>query len=157
MFLGDGISVGCHWNIWLFDQAKNTNRRKIAVAFNIWCSGKTLIRFYVWHSGQVGRENILGILYFSLHWKCNLSIYLSIYHTVCLFISVYRSQSVYFSFSLSLSIYIYIYICVCVCWLLSLEMGTVIKVEILGEAVCISLSANTLGKGMDPTNPAMEE
>ena len=41
---------------------------------------------------------------------------------------------------------------VSVVWLLSsLEMDTVTRVQILDEAVCISHSTNTIGKGMYPT------
>ena len=35
-------------------------------------------------------------------------------------------------------------------WLSSMEMDTVIRVQILDEFDCISQSANTLGKGMNP-------
>ena len=42
-------------------------------------------------------------------------------------------------------------------WLHSSEMGTVTQVQILDDAVCISQSTDTLGKGMNPTilPPAM--
>ena len=37
-----------------------------------------------------------------------------------------------------------------VSWLLSQEMDTAMRVEILDETDCISHSTNTLGKGMNP-------
>ena len=56
----------------------------------------------------------------------------------------------HFTVIVSFKEYLFLEVFIILLWLSSLEMDTMNRVQILYEAVCISLCANTPGKEMNP-------